>query len=769
MKSFIKTIFIFSALFIILINTVAAESQISLPMLKQDGAFFTDLNGNKVILKGTNIGNWLMMEMWMGGINTQGASDQYLLENLITKRFGKEEKDRLMNIYRDNYITERDFQIIQSFKMNVVRLPFWYTILEDDEKPYTLKPNAWKYMDWAIDTAEKHGIYTIIDMHGAPGCQSRMEHTGRAGYNKLWDDKEYQKRTIWIWEQIAERYKDRSAVAAYDFLNEPWGTSDKNLKEFVERLYKAVRNIDKKHILVLPGTAGSIDFYGDPKKDLGMENVAFEMHFYPGLFGWGEQTIEFHKEFLTKNCNGWNMKMEKLQTPLIIGEFNVVADDAGGAEMMRHTFDAYNGFGWAATMWSYKVFTDGGGFSEKGGSWAMVSNPVNPYRQPQIGVNSWQSAGWDSSFKETRNARTTYTVKGDKPIDMYLLLKTGCNGGGKVSIVIDEVSIIEDKTKKEMLKNGGFGSDENWSKWNISGKLNYDFKRDEYTADTGNNNPLDAEGPALHITADNDANGGVYQKITLQGGQTYTISGVYKDLGSENTWCEVYLSDEKPVDSKDYTGPKDTQAPDFNEWSKEDIEKYFKSLSTMDYSINESLKFWLTTFKKPGLFEKPVEVVVPQSPYGGKPAEIPGKIEAENFDLGSKNIAYSDTSYDNSGDAKDYRKDCDVDVEKCGEGGYNLGYLSPAEWLKYTVDVKKDGKYSINIRTASMENVGKIHIQFNEKVLTDTIDLPPTGDWQTWKTTTVKGVDLKKGVHEMKLVIEEGEFNLNYFEFSIDK
>ena len=65
-------------------------------------------------------------------------------------------------------------------------------------------------------------------------------------------------------------------------------------------------------------------------------------------------------------------KMESFNSPLLIGEFNVVLKKAGGGKMMRRYYDYYESLNWPATMWSYKVLNNDGGIGE--GSWGMVTN-----------------------------------------------------------------------------------------------------------------------------------------------------------------------------------------------------------------------------------------------------------------------------------------------------------------------------------------------------------------------------------------------------------
>ena len=329
-------------------------------------------NNQTLNLKGCNLGNWLMLEMWMLDYADSSISDQYEFIKTLNNRFGNDEAERIMDTYRTNWIQEEDFDIIQSFGMNTVRLPFDYKLLMDsDEKPFRLKDDAWEWLDLAISLAKKRNMYVILDMHGSPGRQSGMDHSGRVGYNKLWSNNGYQKQTAWLWNQISKRYKDEPTVAAYDLLNEPWGSNEKNLKKVVLKCYEAIRANNDDHIVIFPGHTSGIDFYKNIRS-VNLDNVIYTMHFYPGFFGWGSPTPNVHGEFLMDGLPAWEKKMESFNSPLLIGEFNVVLNKAGGGEMMRRYYDYYESLNWPATMWSYKVLNEKGGIGD--GSWGMVTN-----------------------------------------------------------------------------------------------------------------------------------------------------------------------------------------------------------------------------------------------------------------------------------------------------------------------------------------------------------------------------------------------------------
>lgn len=68
----------------------------------------------------------------------------------------------------------------------------------------------------------KEKIYTIIDLHTAPGGQNPDWHSDNpSNYAAFWDYKDHQDRVVWLWEHIAARYKGNPWVAGYNPLNEP--------------------------------------------------------------------------------------------------------------------------------------------------------------------------------------------------------------------------------------------------------------------------------------------------------------------------------------------------------------------------------------------------------------------------------------------------------------------------------------------------------------------------------------------------------------------
>jgi hypothetical protein len=157
-----------------------------------------------------------------------------------------------------------------------------------------------------------------------------------------------------------------------------------------------------------------------------------------------------------------------------------------------------------------------------------------------------------------------------------------------------------------------------------------------------------------------------------------------------------------------------------------------------------------------------VTAALPRS-YLGSPVNIPGTIEAENFDNGGEGLSYHDTGSNNDGGK--YRIDDGVDIETCTEGGFNVGWTSPGEWMEYTVNVATADTYNINVSVASTAT-SSLHIEFNGTDKTGLINIPNTGGWQSWSTVSVTGISLSAGVQVMRIFMDGGNFNLNKIKIS---
>jgi hypothetical protein len=141
-------------------------------------------------------------------------------------------------------------------------------------------------------------------------------------------------------------------------------------------------------------------------------------------------------------------------------------------------------------------------------------------------------------------------------------------------------------------------------------------------------------------------------------------------------------------------------------------------------------------------------------------------VQAEDYDTGGQGVAYNVTFV--NGNASSYRAD-GVELDNTADtgGGYNLGWTSGGQWFRYTVNVATAGTYTLNLRVAAPSAVtGALHLSDAAGTdLTGAVDLPATGDWQTWATVTTH-VTLPAGRQTLTLDQDNGGWNINYLGFT---
>lgn len=153
-----------------------------------------------------------------------------------------------------------------------------------------------------------------------------------------------------------------------------------------------------------------------------------------------------------------------------------------------------------------------------------------------------------------------------------------------------------------------------------------------------------------------------------------------------------------------------------------------------------------------------------RSNYEGELIQIPGVVEAENYDIGGDGFTFSDNDEGNQGGA--YRED-DVDIEAREDGGYHIGYLEVGEWLEYSVSVEKDGYYNVTALVAAQEAGGEFSIISSLTGSSLKLQALSTSSWEA--TTEVEGViNLTAGEQILKIKIEKlPSFNIDKITFSI--
>jgi hypothetical protein len=175
--------------------------------------------------------------------------------------------------------------------------------------------------------------------------------------------------------------------------------------------------------------------------------------------------------------------------------------------------------------------------------------------------------------------------------------------------------------------------------------------------------------------------------------------------------------------------------------------------------------YWYMTSEK---------TAIPQAPYNGIAANIPGIIEAENYDEGGHNKSFYDADRNNQGKA--YRQD-EVDIVGFGCSDedntkncktYAIGYTQEDEWLEYTVNVTATAAYDITANVATPFETAGLQLFIDDKPITESITGLKTDEerFDVYKEMELGSVELEKGTHVLKLLITGTYLNIDWLKFT---
>jgi PKD repeat protein len=141
------------------------------------------------------------------------------------------------------------------------------------------------------------------------------------------------------------------------------------------------------------------------------------------------------------------------------------------------------------------------------------------------------------------------------------------------------------------------------------------------------------------------------------------------------------------------------------------------------------------------------------------PLTGPFTIQAEDYDEGGPNVAFSDTTPGNQGGA--YRND-DVDIETFGRG-YVIAQIYNGEWTRYTIPsaAAEDHDYNLTLRVATRTTGEQVTVNvdgFKEVV----VDLPNTGSLTNYVDVPAR-VTLRPGTNTVRFTYDAAYTNFDYF------
>lgn len=238
-----------------------------------DGKIIKLPGGEPVLLKGINLGNWLVPEGYVFKFKT--ATSPRKVNEVICELIGPDKAKQFWIDFQNNYITGEDIKYLKQLGFNHIRLPFNYLLFTDETYLQNSGQRGFEMLDKLIGWCRDENLYILLDMHCAPGGQTGDNIDDSFGYPWLFENEESQQITIDIWESIAERYSEEKMLIGYDLLNEPiahYFDGEKlnpRLEPFYKQITAAIRKHDNNHLIFLGGARWSTNFsvFGKPFDD----------------------------------------------------------------------------------------------------------------------------------------------------------------------------------------------------------------------------------------------------------------------------------------------------------------------------------------------------------------------------------------------------------------------------------------------------------------------------------------------------------------------
>jgi len=321
--------------FLFLPNTI--YSQIN-SFITVKGREIINTDGENFLLKGINLGNWLVPEGYM--FHFKSPNSPRMIYDIFNILIGEEEANNFWDTYRSNYIIKDDIHFLKSLGFNSVRIPFNFRLFITDYPYNELKGVGYKLLDQVIKWCKEEDLYVILDMHCAPGGQTGDNIDDSYGYPFLFESPESQRLTIDIWRKLADIYKDESIIIGYDLLNEPIAhyfdveKLNPGLEPLYKRITKAVREVDTNHIIFLGGAQWDSNFkvFGPPFD----KKLVYTFHKY-----WTEPTREVIQDYIDFS--------KKYNVPIWLGESGETSNEWINS---FRTMLEENNIGWC--FWLYK-------------------------------------------------------------------------------------------------------------------------------------------------------------------------------------------------------------------------------------------------------------------------------------------------------------------------------------------------------------------------------------------------------------------------------
>ncbi|MDO4536880.1 MAG: cellulase family glycosylhydrolase [Coriobacteriales bacterium] len=334
-------------------------------------------------VRGVNLGNWLVLEKWMGGSplsQAEAPDDRGLIDE-----WPAEQRFSRLRAHYGSYVTERDFAWLAQAGVNLVRIPVPYHVFGTAHHCPCVE-----YLDAAMDWAAACGMGVLIDLHTVPLGQNALDNSGYMGLCAWHRSEERMDFVLEVLRRLCRRYAGHAALWGIEPINEPASAlvlrrtlarckpdfpervarsshlSYVRLREFYERFYRLARPILGPDVRIVVHDGFRISAWDHALVGHDFENVWIDTHQYLCFVEpkWGAHSLSWYKALL--RMLGSRTRRAARYHPVLVGEWSLgnhcrqlrsMGEDERRAwyrELADAQLDAWDACG-GSCFWSYKT------------------------------------------------------------------------------------------------------------------------------------------------------------------------------------------------------------------------------------------------------------------------------------------------------------------------------------------------------------------------------------------------------------------------------
>jgi hypothetical protein len=304
---------------------------------------------------------------------------------LLDTRFGVDGRRAIIDAYRGAWITAADLDAMKAIGLNTVRVPTgWRDFVVQPANmpakgPFVWDELAWARIVWLLDELGKRDMYAVFDIQDSPGG-----HNDYDGKGTLYQDPAMQALTIELWRELGQRLRDRTEVAAYSLLAEPYAAPDvTGMFAFYDRLHDALRADGDKHLLVIhDGFKGMINL--PAPATMAWTNVVYSTH----VFDFDVKSLDEFRGFQALYEGTFVGAQAKHAGAFFVGSFSTVKDADFAYTGLTEYLKLWEKHHWSWAIWTWKRFDDPldielFGAGEKTG-WGFEQTPSAAWQRPDL-------------------------------------------------------------------------------------------------------------------------------------------------------------------------------------------------------------------------------------------------------------------------------------------------------------------------------------------------------------------------------------------------